>query len=654
MMTDLETGKEKPQELLSSEEIGRLKERVVSYSRDSSIKIEVIEPDRAGKDQPESWAIDLERGKMYVDPRYFSDRGYSPTQGEFATYHEAEHLRELMDLLNEPNGDRVWRRQNGRARASRRYHLLDNSMADIRENRSVGERAPSVVGEKERLYREKLFPETVMMGRPKHLQLVEAILRESQLPDEPCELDGDVRDAIDQLKEIRGDDGRSVLEIMTDPKLDPSARLELQEEYLEPVYEQFFQEDAKSAQSNGTVAGGSGAAEGSGQATGDPSEPDGEKNEGEPTGPSQPGGKGEGEGEQTPLNPEDLFKRYYDEAAERSPDIAMRPDIQAAVNEYLATHAAKSENELNEEGYARAEGITLEQLRQYRRIYEQVAQLRDSETGELVVERLRQLFEQIIAERMLPKTMPEFPRSEGEVLINPAQAYADVLAGKEETESWMTFAAKERPREKYGNFDLHMAYDRSGSMVSGGKQEAQLIGAVLIQEALQELINRLDEEKARLKSDLNIRVEGRSFGVGEPGKPPHDVLKPLGDELTEKQRVAVAEALMSCSGVVTPDYLSLEDILNSTSENEWQEIAAGKRRKIIIVLTDGDSSDELRVADALEKLRGRGAVVVALGMTASAESVKTTYSPDGKVVEQMNQLASVLAKLLEAFLAELR
>ena len=85
-----------------------------SYAGDSSIKVEPAPPGL------NTFAIDLEKGVLYGDPRFFTEKGFSEQKGVFAFLHEFEHFRELRTLLAEKGGDKVWQRHTKRLKESRR------------------------------------------------------------------------------------------------------------------------------------------------------------------------------------------------------------------------------------------------------------------------------------------------------------------------------------------------------------------------------------------------------------------------------------------------------------------------------------------------------------------------------------------------------
>lgn len=653
--------------------LAKYEESLRRYAQDASLEVQVITPERKGKDQPESWAIDLEKGMIYADPEWFSEREYSPADIDFAISHEVEHFRELKELLNEPGGYRVWQQHRARVKAKRNLFVLDDILDNIRVDHAVMDRRPSkrMAG---RDLRARLQPKD-LTPYPKHLQFAQAILREATVPGEQCAVADDVRTAIAALEAMRAKDGRSVVDLLGDPRLPPSKRLALQEKLFEPVYEKFFREDVqeKRKKEGGKNEDGKEGNEG-GDTQGDDCVEDKEGKEGKMKKKKRswwPFGKGKKkseeekkEGAEPPAKPkggspmtadDDLFSDAYDEILAQSPQPFSQSDLEKAVEAYARKNGLdKTPAQRAEEAYAREHGVTVEDLRAYRALFQKVAALQNPETQETVLEELRAIFRRIIAERTKTVRKPHMPTAEGEILINPAQAYADILAGREETESWMTFRAKERPGESIGAFDVILIADGSHSMNDGAKKNAQRLCAVLLTESLREFVEELEERRGTLDPDLQVRTALRIFGMGEGG---HAVLKELSPDLTEKERCHFAKALHENFTGNTPDFLPLEAILRETQEEEWEEVRAGKRRKIIIVLTDGESyapdltdNAVARTMLACAALREKGAKVVALGMTAAAQSVATTYAPDGQVVPRPEDTAAILGRLLKEFL----
>ena len=173
----------------------------------------------------DTFAIDLEKGVLYGDPKYFTEKGYSESKAFFAFLHEFEHFRELRELIGEPGGDKIWKRRADRLKRNQRSKLFDNIWDDVRMNRSVVSRAPSQNAVKSGLYKENLFQNSNFLNLPKHLQFAYALLREAMLPEEKCQIAPEVRAAIDRLRSIKSKSGAQLLDYASRPDIPPSLRI---------------------------------------------------------------------------------------------------------------------------------------------------------------------------------------------------------------------------------------------------------------------------------------------------------------------------------------------------------------------------------------------------------------------------------------------
>jgi hypothetical protein len=592
-----------------------------AYAGDSSIRVEKSPPGLG------TFAIDLEKGVLYGEPKFFTERGYSEAKAFFAFLHEFEHFRELRDLMKEDGGSEMWEKHRARLKASKRLALLDNCWDDVRMNRSVVSRAPVQEGTKDDLYKENLFADQDFLKLPKHLQFAYALLREKMLPDEVCYVAPDVRAELERLRSVKSRSGVSLLDYASRPGIPPSLRIKLQRKHLEPAYEKFFREDVEEKKKEG----------------------EGEKGEG-----GEPG---------EPKSPEDFFKDEYQEYFDQSPDAAMPEEAMEAAAQAVVDKAAKEGKSVKDmlgeggkklksgdaiETAAREGGVTAPDLRAYAGFWSDLEDIRNPETDERVIDDLRSLFRRIVTERTKKRLRSKQPVSEGEVLVRPAEAVAAVKAGIEEPEVWATMETKERPEKEFGDLDVTLVFDRSGSMKDKDrngavKKDEQRKAGVLLLEALKEFAEEVDDVRADMTEDIHVRTEARSFG----SKKENEILKPLSEEMSDEQRVAVYKKLSDTPGDSTMDFLSLEDLAEAIGDEEEEKMKAKKLRKLIFVLSDGDSNDAVRVQKTIEKIRAKGAKVFGIGVTEGGRAVESTYSPEGRVCERAADLAVVMAELLK-------
>lgn len=619
-------------------------------------------------------AVNLEKGVIHVNPYFFgskTEKGLSAPEQMFGFLHEIEHVRKLLEILGTQEGSKIWKKHSDKVQKSRRFNILDNMFEDIQMNRSVVSRAPVMEEAREDVYLNHLFPEDDFTSLPNHLQFANMLARDWNTR-EKSKVSSEVRRAIERLEKIRNSMGQSVIDYATDPRTPMAKRIELQERFIEPVYERFFQEDAKeeeekrAGESGEESDKGSGADDGkeeggqeeSGEdeaGQGEISEEDKEGGEGEGDGGEEEGGnrdeKDSAEGSQSPQDPEDpedYFTEYYDEILDKSPSVISEEDMQKAVEEYLEHRKdEKTPEEKAEEAYAKAEGISIEDMHEYRRFWGEVENTVNPETDEQVIEELREVFKQIISERMKEKISPKYPTREGEILVKPAEAVAQIKAGIAEPEVWETVEPKKKPEDLYGNFDVTVVADRSGTM-TGSRAREQRKAIALVLEALTEFSEDLEEVRYDLDYDLNVRTEVSAF------KEDSQLLKPLSSELTEKQRIHVYKTLGSTPGLHTYDALPLAEIKDGLSDEELVEIESGKRKKLVIVMSDGESHSADQTKELLSDLRAKGLIVVGLGISDDGAPIESLYAPDGMLCEDVGRLAVVLSDLLKDHLEDLK
>ncbi|KKT45819.1 MAG: hypothetical protein UW37_C0040G0008 [Candidatus Gottesmanbacteria bacterium GW2011_GWA2_44_17] len=168
----------------------------------------------------DGWAINPETGEATYDPKFFEEKGYTPSQALFGAFHEIKcHLVETSELLGTPRGQEAFARLKDRIKAKPRLHIWENCRTDVKGNLAITRFAPSLAEDVEAVYREKLWPETDLTSKPKHLQFMYSILRTAMVPDEEVTVDPKVKEAISKLRNVKGKD---VIALATDPAQDPT------------------------------------------------------------------------------------------------------------------------------------------------------------------------------------------------------------------------------------------------------------------------------------------------------------------------------------------------------------------------------------------------------------------------------------------------
>src|SRR3989344_5608286 len=276
-----------------------------SYAGDSSLEIKQS-PQGLG-----TFAIDLEKGVMYAEPNFWEQAGgFGESDKVFATLHEFEHFKEMMEMINKKGGLAKFKKHLDKFKKRKRFSILDNCVDDIKMNRSVIGRASALDETRNRLYEKRLFPEDDLSKAPKHLQFSQALLREAMLPNRQTVVSSDIRTEVERIKNIKSG-GISLMDFITAPHTPMETRLKLQERFLEPVMEKFFKEDAakkKKEKEEGEGDSGNGEGEGEvGEEKGEESEKEGKdkKQKDKP--------KNGKKGKDKPKDSEDYFKNEYEE-----------------------------------------------------------------------------------------------------------------------------------------------------------------------------------------------------------------------------------------------------------------------------------------------------------------------------------------------------
>lgn len=588
-----------------------------AYAR-GSVK---VEPAPARLD---TFAFDLKKDTIYVNDMFYrTERGFSDEKTAFAVCHEVEHFLEKKAMVKEKGGDEKFARYLERISSSRAYGLLDNCIADIRENRAVVEKTSKDFRDIEgKMYRDDLFPKADFSEDPLHIQFAQAILRERRLPDEKCVVAGEVREKIDALDGIANENKTKLLDAMTDPRVAMSLRLKLLDEYVVPMMEELKQKDLENEKRRRGEEKGKGDSE-----------------------------KGEGEGEEgKSLDPNEVFKDAYKKAEKGILGSVPREAEEKAFKEWKEEEKKQSV-EAREEEYAKSLGVSKKALNEYRAINKTLQDVVNPETNQSVVEELHELFARIIAKRKKKWVIPKYPLEEGDTLDDPVGAYTEGVRGNFRPKVWEEHEIKEYRGNRCGEVEISFVCDGSGSMNDGigVKRKEQQKAMVLAMEALKDFNDMVDEERSALVDPVDIQTEVYKFEGKESDRTP---IKVLGKALIERDRITVCGELSQTSGSTTEDFTPLETIDSSISPEAGAKMREGELKKIVIVMTDGESSDKRRVGRTLESLREKGVVVVGVGITSGGSAVLETYAPRALVAENATDMPRVLGGLLEEHLRD--
>ena len=317
------------------------------------------------------------------------------------------------------------------------------------------------------------------------------------------------------------------------------------------------------------------------------------------------------------------------------------------MKEWKEAQKGKDSKDKADDDYAKKIGVEKKDLQEYRKITENLEKIVNPETDVSVIEELKNLFSRIISKRLKKALAPKYPVDEGDELVDPAQLIADVKSGNLQPKVWEDTEIKEKKGERFGEVEITLVCDQSGSM-AGQKAEEQRKSAVLVMEVLKEFAELCEAEKINIDKPLEVKSEIYGFGAGEDKKP----MKKMSAELGEAERINVLKKLYHVPGTTT-DFNSLEAIYAGLDEKTKIKMKIGELKKIVIVFTDGGSDDPARTQGILKNLRDSGVVAIGVGITAEGSAVLSTYAPNALVVEDVSRLPIVLGELLKEHLKDL-
>ena len=588
----------------------------------------------------DGWAIDIETGEVTYDSIFFEQKGYTEGQALFAALHELEHFVDRKRAWKTKDRKKIYDQERKSCKQSRARDMLGNIIDDIHDNTRVIATFPALQGQVKDLYRDKLFPKSDFIGKPRHIQFAYTLLREVMLPYEECLTSSEVRAAIDRLKSIPGKSGESfhdVISMIADERTTPDVKWRLLQKYIEPEFQDLLEKDKEDEKEKNNEQD-----EGGGQENGNgPHQDDGheKRNERAPQQDEQDSSEG-------------LFDKYNDEYEEKFPQMFDDEEGIAAVVEKSLDSSPeedKKDDDLSERiqaGYAAEHGVSAEDVRKYREEFEKI---------EPFIEPLRKILKDLIADRSIPRRKLGKVDDEG-VMIAPgmeAQAYLDGQSGVA-SKVLLDYEGKEVIEPVVGSFRFRLICDLSTSMKNGDRLIVQRRVAQLVLEVLNELVQDLEKSQSSIEFDLDIQSEIITFGSAKLTR----VVKPLSSELSENQRIEVFKALSTTAGM-TPDYDALKivkmELLHEMEQNPdlLSQLNDGEVREIVIVLSDGQSDDTNEVQTLLQFLRNLGGSVKGIGMTQEAHSIISTYAPDAEVCKDIQDLPLIFQKLVEQVLSSL-
>ncbi len=580
-----------------------------------------------------------ETGDFLVDPRFFLDRDYTPEQATYGTLHEvAAHMKATLQAPQHTARVLQFSRQG------KPQHIFNNIFEDIAGNKLIHAVLPRMQGVAEDLYRDRLFPddpptdvvpdettEPVIAYKdlPRHLQFLYKIIREEMIPDSQTEVSPEVQAAIDGLRDYQGQGdvlkystavAKSAREAMS-----PEERFQIWQAIVYPEYVALLEQDRQDPRFQKSP----------------------EQQQGEPDPNAQPGQQGE-QGEPQPgdadpqgkpqkgQSAEDAkkFGQFYEDYEQNKHPEPMSHEEQDKMRAEAAKRQRERQHPTNKHERVLDERLRQETghgLQEQRRYNAEIVKWQGA------IEEMREAFSRIIQERVtLKRGLTRNTLPEGAILDPDrlSQVVVDRQAGDEHPDVFRDYEIVSAHGENIGKTDYVFLFDVSGSMGQNGKNKAAASTGVIGLEGLAALQRDVEEAEAqhKIELDLDIRTAIYTFGEGS------SCLKPLSTTVTQKERLDAYAALSKPNGAKTHDFMGLEAIEGLPDEDD--------RRRILIVVSDGESDDPARARRAVDRLRGKGWFVY--GVSIGSDDAENLYRPTAKRVDDPALLPQAIQTFLEA------
>lgn len=578
---------------------------------------------------------------MTYDLRYFTDRGYTLDQAVYATAHEvAAHVREAMW---EPELTRLMIDFVSKEKGNSIFH---NILADIAGNHSLEARLPQLVSTGRELYSQHLFPDDGIFSElpgqldnsskkrlgynehPRHLQFLYKIIRQEMNPGSFTEVFPEVDRAIERLRQYQ-DTGQDVIKYSTGivkpdgTAITPEDRFALWVNIIYPEYQELLELDKRDpnfAESEKSSSDDHVEDNQSGNPNGDKSKPPSDRAQKDSHGHSH--------------DQDGQFAEYYNDYWEnKHPEPLSHEDyskIQEVARKESERNNPATKDRERQEKFRIQTGHTLFEQQSYNEL---LLQNREA------IEAIRELFfkkvlsPQLSNVRRLGNTL----RSDG-ITLSPnhlAEIVADIASGAVDPKAFLDYEYRRTEHEFFGNTDYYLVIDRSSSM-KGEKARAAALCALIFLEGLDGIQTDIRDTANEHGIDLGLGIRSAVYGFGESA----ELIKPLGPDLTTKERLDCYQRANNPLNEGTADYLVLQAIHDEKRDDK-------DRKRVIIVMSDGESSNNEEAKKILAILRLDPQTTV-YGISIGSDKAVELYFPDALRCDDPADLPETLATLLEA------
>lgn len=571
---------------------------------------------------------------MTVDPGFFVERGYKSEWSVYATLHEvAAHVR---PVLWEPLAAAKAADFAKQGDAQRIFH---NILSDIAGNKTIHARLPKLAETAEDLYHHKLFQDDVpplndpegahkrYEEEPRHLQFLYKIIRQEMIPGSHTSVMPEVNEAIARLRDYEGS-GQDAIKYSTDLAKPDGTPMKYQEQLglwltvIYPEFEQLLEQDKQdpnfaSKQSSNQ-----------GNRDGQPADGSGDSSE------SQPGNEPQ-DGQPQSGDDDGQFKESYDDYYENKHPEPMDEGQEEAVKKIGEQIAHQQPNswkryQARNAAIRKETGHSLQEQQSYNReLLDHLDQ----------INAMRDLFFKHVIEPSvaIKRRLGRTPQTEGAIL-DPnrlVDTIIEISNGNEEPKAFVDYERRRAPAQAVGNTDYYLVLDRSDSMRDENRAVRAATSTLIFLEGLAALQKDIEEAEEEYGIDLDASIRSAVYGFGNAAHR----LKELSSTLDTKERLDCYTAARQPLKEGTADYLALQAIDAEPRDDP-------ERRRIIVVLSDGESDDSAEAGTIIAKLRSSPNTSV-YGISIGSDEAVTLYAPDARRCDNPDELPELLEQLLE-------
>jgi hypothetical protein len=631
--------------------------------------------------------IDLEKGEVNLDAKWFSEKDFSQTQIFWACLHELGHF---CDLNADPEGMmknfeyirkqarktgakilKKWEEKYGESdpefvenlkkqkpinprkpekgtmnaaesSAYKIHHTFYNIFDDINDNSNIAGKAPAFEKETEggreiaRLYQEKLFAQKDYSKLPRHLQFLYKLIREEMVSDEETILSDEVFETMGRKIMFQGREypPQEIVENFIKPKKNRDTlagqRYFILQKTLEPIFEELLMKDLDEW---------------------DPKKPekqDGQKQKGEDGGES---------GNPFEENYEDYDRSNPDQFSEE--EIGDWMDKNQKEKERKKAEESEKENWENmtaeekvleaqdslDRNWCEKNSIDFSVFKKFKRIEAEV---------EPYLRELSRLWQRIIfgsSREIKRETRGHFKTGTEMDIQKVIEEWPKIKEKKfDEARVMKRTVSKEVLVEKPELIRVRLVGDMSGSMDEKKIHVLQQCFA-LIFSSLREFNTHLNRTRSQTKSKLKADTEGWIFGDNE-----WKMKKLRGESDFQDEQVEIIKMFENLNKTIgnTYDNKALEAINNSIPAEDAKKIKQGKIMDIVFEITDGGSSDPTATGKAVDKLSDSGVIARAFQIGETSQEEKRIFNEvwnDSRTETKGEIIGEEIANLIPAIAA---